>query len=57
MSPARVARSSFFMDAIQITVQLDDARLQPVPDVAIPILLVTIAPRFFKRSPRFVSGP
>jgi len=45
------------MDAIQITVQLDDARLQPVPDVAIPILLVTIAPRFFKRSPRFVSGP
>ncbi len=28
-----------------------------VPDVAIPILLVAIAPRVFKRSPRFVSGP
>ena len=28
-----------------------------VPDVAIPILLVTIAPRFFKRSLRIVSGP
>jgi hypothetical protein len=28
-----------------------------VPGAAIPILLVAIAPRFFKPSPRFVSGP